>query len=160
MREGEYGEPSDFENSMTEAEAACFQFLCELLGYEPEVDAFISVRARGALDCMVFDIGGMQSGDVTTFKAKNYHWRGSAEFYNRDRTLLQRVLMRLVQRLPVAPKESFLDTNVRHFRIAPEQDGVGAIFTKEIETYAGGAKTAVFCSTVQFDIVFSAGDRE
>lgn len=160
MREGEYGEPSDFENSMTEAEAACFQCLCELLGYEPQVNAFISCRARGALDCMVFDIGGMESGDVTTFKAKNYHWRGSADFYSRDRAALQRILMRLVQRFPIAPSERLLDSNVRHFRIAPEKNGVGAISTQEIETYAGGAKTAVFCSTVQFDIVFSAGDRE
>ena len=164
MREGEYGEPSDFENSMTEAEAACFQFLCELLGYEPQVDAFISVRARGALDCMVFDIGGMATGDVTTFRAEQYHWRGSADFYNRDRTLLQRMLMRLVERLPIAPQYEkahalLEESNVCHFRIAPVENGIGSIETKEIETYAGGAKTAVFCSTVQFDIVFSAGDR-
>ena len=104
MSEGEYDEPTDVESAMTLAEEACFAFLSELLGYEPEKDSFISVRARGALDCMVFDIGGMATGDVATFRAEQYHWRGSADFYNRDRTLLQRVLMRLVERLPIAPQ--------------------------------------------------------
>lgn len=156
--------PYDFDSAITDAEQACFAMLNEVMGFEPQVDSFISCRGRGAVDCMVFDIGGMQTGDVTTFVAKNYHWRATADFYNRDRGALQRAIMRLLRTLPIAPQYEadhplLKDSNVVHFRIAPEQDGIGSILTKEIEPRNGAAKIPVFVCTVQFDVVFSVGDR-
>ena len=156
--------PYDFDSALTRAEEACFDLLNELMGFETQVDSFISCRGRGAVDCMVFDIGGMQSGHVVTFKAHAYHWRAVAEFYNRDRGALQRAIMKLLRVLPVAPQYErnhplLKDTNVVHFRIAPEQEGIGAISTQDIEPVKGAQKIPVFVCTVKFDVVFTVGDR-
>ena len=72
---GEEYEPTEYETALELAENSCFAYLNEILGLEEQVTAFISCRARGVLDCMVFDIGEIQTGDVTSFKAKNFHWR-------------------------------------------------------------------------------------
>lgn len=157
-------DPASFETSLTEAERACHAFLTEVLEMESGVDSFISTRGRGGIDCMVFDIGKMQTGDVAAFRATNYHWRATAEFYNRDRAELQKAVMRLLERFPVAPQFEanhplLADTNVVCFRIAPETEAVSAISTQEIEPQKGAAKIPVYVCVVQFDVVFNAGRR-
>lgn len=157
-------DPMAFETALTEAETACFAFLNEVLGLKQGETSFISVRGRGALDCMVFDVGFMQTGDVATFKARNYHWRASAEFYARDRRALQVTIMRLLGGFPVAAQYErehplLKDSCVVHFRIAPETNAISTISTQEVETAAGAKKVPAFTCTVQFDVVFNAGSR-
>ena len=157
-------EPTGYETALANAEDACFAFLNEILGLEEQVTSFVSCRARGVLDCMVFDIGELHTGDVTSFKAKNFHWRANAEFFCRDRRRLQAIQMRLLEKMPVAPQFErehplLKDSNVRHFRVAPETGAIGSISTQEIEAFQGGAKVPVFTFVAKFDVIFSAGER-
>lgn len=157
--------PSSFDMALTEAEAACSAFLNDMLELKAGVNSHVGVRRdRSAVDCMVFDIGSMLTGDVASFRARNYHWRATADFYDRKRENLQRTVMRLLERFPVAPQFEaehplLADTNVVHFRIAPESNAVSAISTVEMEVAKGSPKVAVYSCTVLFDVVFNAGPR-
>ena len=154
-----------FETALEEAELACFEFLCDALGMKQEDrTAFVGVRGAGGVDCMVFDIGHLQTGDSTCFPAGVYHWRASADFFDRDRSRLQRTLMRLLGELPIGhdwrcSHAVRRDSCVRQFRIAPETNAVSDITTQSIEPRKGAANVDVFAATVQFDVVFHAGAR-
>lgn len=157
-------DPSTFEASLGEAEDACFDALCRILDIRPGVSAFIGAN-DGRPDCMVFDIGALQTGDMTTYRAERFHFRGQADLYNRNRRKLQVWLMRIVAGLPVqrfGGTESFLraDTNVIQFRVVPEPTAVSAVTSADIETGTAGKKIPTFAATVTFDIVFKAGARD
>lgn len=155
-----------FETAMEEAELACFEFLCAALGMTPEDrSAFVGVRGAGGVDCMVFDIGHMQTGDVACFASGLFHWRASADFYDRSRPKLQRTLMKLMQELPIGHdwRKSHVvrrESCVRQFRIAPETGGIGDITTQKLEPRKGMPTVDVFAVTVLFDVVFRAGERK
>ena len=156
-------DPSTFEASLGEAEDACFEALCRILDVRGGVNAFIGAN-DGRTDCMVFDIGQIQTGDAATYRAERFHFRGQADLYNRNRRTLQAWLMRIVAALPVqrhGGTDSFLraETNVVQFRIVPQPTAVGAITSVDIETATAGKKVATFTATVTFDIVFKAGPR-
>ena len=154
-----------FETAMEEAELACFEFLCDALGMKTEDrQAFVGVRGAGGVDCMVFDIGHMQTGDVACFPAGLYHWRASLDLYDRNRSTLQRNIMRLLQELPIGHdwRKSHVvrrDSCVRQFRIAPETNAISDITTQKLEPRKGVPEIDVFAATVLFDVVFYAGTR-
>lgn len=157
-------EPTSFEKSLCEAEAACFDALCRIIGLRPGVNAFVGSN-RGRTDCAVFDIGAIQTGDQTTYRAGVFHFRGQCDLYSRDRRTLQVWLMRIVAALPVqrhGGTESFLraDTNVIQFRIVPDPTSVSAISTTDVETATAERKITVNTATVTLDIVFRAGTRD
>lgn len=157
-------DPSTFEASLGEAEDACFEALCRILDLRAGVTAFIGAN-DGRADCAVFDIGALQTGDVTTYRAERFHFRGQVDLYNRNRRTLQAWLMRIVAALPVqrhGGTESFLraGTNVIQFRVVPEPTAISGITSAEIETATAGKKIPTYAVTVTFDIVFKAGVRE
>ena len=157
-------DPSTFEASLGEAEDACFEALCRILDLRAGVNAFIGAN-DGRADCLVFDIGALQTGDQTTYRAVRFHFRGQADLYNRNRRKLQAQLMRIVAGLPVqrhGGTESFLraDTNVLQFRVVPETSAISAVKSAEIETATAGKKIPTFTATVTFDIVFRTGVRD
>lgn len=157
-------DPSTFEASLGEAEDACFEALCRILDLRAGVNAFIGAN-DGRTECAVFDIGALQTGDQTTYRAQRFHFRGQVDLYNRNRRTLQAWLMRIVAGLPVqrhGGTESFLrtDTNVVQFRVAPEATAISAITSADIETATAGKKIPTFTATVTFNIVFRAGLRE
>ena len=157
-------DPSTFEASLGEAEDACFEALCRILDLRAGATAFIGAN-DGRTDCMVFDIGALQTGDVTTYRAERFHFRGQADLYNRNRRTLQAWLMRIVSALPVqrhGGTESRIreDTNVLQFRVAPETTAISAVTSVDIETATNGRKIAAYTASVTFDIVFRAGARD
>lgn len=157
-------DPSTFEASLGEAEDACFEALCRILDLRAGVTAFIGAN-DGRTDCMVFDIGALQTGDMATYRAERFHFRGRADLYNRSRRTLQAWLMRIVAALPVqrhGGTESRLraDTNVLQFRVVPEPGAITALAPADIETATNGRKIPVFTATVTFDVVFRAGARD
>ena len=157
-------DPSTFEASLGEAEDACFEALCRILDLRAGATAFIGAN-DGRTDCMVFDIGALQTGDMTTYRAERFHFRGQADLYNRNRRTLQAWLMRIVAALPVqrhGGTESHLraDTNVVQFRVVPEPTAITAVTSTDIETATNGKKIPTFTATVTFDIVFRAGVRD
>ena len=157
-------DPSTFEASLGEAEDACFEALCRILDLRVGVTAFIGAN-DGRPDCAVFDIGALQTGDMTTYRAERFHFRGQVDLYNRNRRTLQVWLMRIVAALPVqrhGGTESFLrtDTNVIQFRVVPEPTAISDIKSADIETATAGKKIPTNTATVTFDIVFKAGVRE
>ena len=157
-------DPSTFEASLGEAEDACFEALCRILDLRAGVTAFIGAN-DGRPDCAVFDIGTLQTGDMTTYRAERFHFRGQADLYNRNRRTLQAWLMRIVAALPVqrhGGTESFLraETNVLQFRVVPETSAISGITSADIETATAGKKIPTYTATVTFDIVFRAGVRD
>lgn len=156
-------DPSSFEASLGEAEDACFEALCRILDLRSGVTAFIGAN-DGRTDCIVFDIGTLQTGDMTTYRARNFHFRGQVDLYNRSRRKLQGWIMAVVCALPVqrhGGTESHLreETNVLQFRIAPETNAVSGVSSTDIETATAGKKIPTYTATVTFDIVFHAGER-
>lgn len=157
-------DPSTFEASLGEAEDACFEALCRILDLRAGATAFIGAN-DGRADCMVFDVGALQTGDMAAYRAERFHFRGQADLYNRSRRTLQAWLMRIVAALPVqrhGGTRSFLrsDTNVVQFRVVPEPTAVSAVSSAEVETATNGKKIPVYTATVQFDIVFNTGVRD
>lgn len=156
-------DPSTFEASLGEAEDACFEALCRILDLQSGVSAYIGSN-DGKPDCMVFDIGALQTGDGTTYRADRFHFRGQADLYNRNRRKLQSWLMRILAGLPVqrfGGTESNLraDTNVVQFRVVPEPTAISSVTSTEIETGTANKKIPTFVATATFDIVFKAGVR-
>ena len=155
----------DFIDSLSQAEEACFQFLCEKLGLTPARDAFISVRDGAALDCVVFDVGHLQEGELMCFNTTNLYFRGQMDIYNRSRREVQHMIMRLIQAFPVGINFRESDplrgeSNVLEFRIAPVTNAIGDIVTKELETTTSAKEIPVFVCSIQFDIVFQTGARQ
>lgn len=157
-------DPTSFERSLEEAERACFDALVTVLGLTAGKNAYIGL-SDGNPDCMVFDIGYIQTGDMTAFKGTVFHFRASADFYSRNRQNLQRFLMRTVSVLPISPdnpdaQERLNGGNVVHFRIAPETQAVSDITTTTVKMGKDGKETPTFTATVSFDVVFVTGARE
>ncbi len=157
-------DPSTFEASLGEAEDACFNALCRILDLRAGVTAFIGAN-DGRPDCAVFDIGAIQTGDMTTYRAGRFHFRGQADLYNRNRRTLQSWLMRIVAGLPVqrhGGTESFLrrDTNVIQFRVVPETTAISGVTSADIETATAGKKIPTYTATAPPEIVFKAGVRD
>jgi hypothetical protein len=155
--------PASFEGALGAAEDACFEALCTILDLKAGQSAFVGAN-DGRLDCIVFDIGAIQTGDQMTYRANKFHYRGQCDLYNRDRRRLQSWIMAIVAALPVqrfGGCESFLrsDTNVIQFRVVPEATAVSGVRTTEIETGTNTKTIPVYTATVSFDIVFLAGDR-
>lgn len=155
-----------FEESMEKAERDCFDKICEVLGLQEGRSAFLSVNG-GEANCVVFDIGSPESGEVLAFPARQFHWRGQLDCYNVKRRQIQKWLMRLVAAMPISaiPGQGTSEkmpegSNVVHFRIAPLADAIKTITTTTLKYGAGDKGREVFTSSVVFDIVFNAGSRE
>lgn len=153
-----------FEEALFQAERDCFDKLNEILGLREGVNSFISTN-KGVTDCVVFDIGYPESGEVLGFPSDCFHWHGQADLYSRDRRQIQRWLMRMVAAMPIGTtqgtKEKMREgSSVYCFRIMPITNGISEITTTSLKFAAGDKGVEVFTSTVIFDIVFNAGSRE
>lgn len=158
------GDGIEFDDSLTAAEVACYALLCERLGLSPGENAFVSIRGENAADCIVFDIGHLQSGESMAFEADQLHFRASAEIYGRSRATVQKTIMRMVRSFPIggqfAPGHHIReDSNVLEFRVAAEQKSIGPVTTQEVQLKTGGPKVPLFAATVLFDVVFATGAR-
>ena len=156
--------PNQFEEALFSAERDCFDKVCEILGLTEGRNAFLSTNA-GALDCVVFDIGYPETGDMMAFPSDVFHWRGQLDIYNRSRRQIQRWLMRLIAAMPIgttqATREQMRDgSNVQNFRIMPTTNSITEIATTSLKFGAGDKGVEVYTSTIIFDIVFIAGSRE
>lgn len=147
------------EDALFNAERDCLLKLCEILGVHEGRDAFISVN-KGLADCVVFDIGSPETGDVFAFPANTYHWRGKLDIYNRDRKSVQRSLMRLVAALPTKSSQGTAEmmppnSNVSQFRLAPIPQAVSEITTAELKVGNSEKTLATFTASATFDIIFN-----
>jgi len=147
----------DFADALTEAEKAC-ALCCKGM-----FDGVKTYRATnpGDPDCNVFDIGYLATGECATFDATAYHWRGQLDLYRRDRTALQRDIMRILAALPVnADNRAEADlretSNVLQFRVAPETKGVSEIVTANVNPDKDAKPIPTYTASVTFDIVFQA----
>lgn len=155
--------PTDYESALTEAEMLCHLAICDALALTDGVDAFISLNP-GRTDCAVFDIGNLQTGEQMGFPATSFHFRGQLELYSRDRRRLQVWLMRLIAAFPMSRWQGVDDRLAREtcvdvLRIAPESNAVSAISTAPISVGTNEKPIECWTATVQFDIVFSTGER-
>ena len=147
----------DYVDSMTFAEKACAGCLAQLF------DRVKTYRATnpGDPDCQVFDIGYLQTGDQATYNAPAYHFRAQLDLYRRDRTALQKDLMRILQALPVnadnnSEAELRETSNVLQLRVAPETQNGMAISTANVNQDKDAKPILCYTSTVLFDVVFQA----
>lgn len=153
-----------FEDAMLNAERDCFDKLNEILGLREGVNSFLSTN-KGATDCMVFDIGYPETGEMMGFPSDVFHWRGQADIYHRSRRQIQKWLMRLIAAMPIGTTQATRErmregSNVQNFRIMPITNGISEITTTQLKFAAGDKGVEVYTSTVIFDIVFNAGSRE
>lgn len=147
----------DFIDALTEAERACALRVGALFG---GVETYRAANP-GAPDCNVFDIGRMATGATATFDARAYHWRASLELYRRDRTALQRDIMRILAALPVnadsrAEDELRETSNVIQLRVAPEDGAVSGIEARDVRHAKDEKPIPCWTATVQLDAVFLA----
>lgn len=148
--------PCSYEESLTNAETVCFEYLREKLDI-PASEAFIGVNP-GRADCMVFDIGQSYTADLNAFRASCAHFRGQMDLYSRDRTKLQHLIMRARKFAPVNeehdPDGLRERGNVLQLRLAVEAGNPSAIKTVDIELGTDQKKLPTWTATVDFDVVF------
>lgn len=145
----------EFEDALTEAEKAATAFIREMF------DGAKTYRATnpGDPDCQVFDIGYLNIGDNTTFPSAAYCFRGQLDICRRDRTVLQREIMRMLNRFPVNQDyqtEDLEETNLLCVRIAPETRAVSEITTVNVNPNKDDNPIPCYSATVLFDVVFMA----
>lgn len=146
----------DFEDSLETAEIACKEHLERRLGWNIRRSA-----AKGLADEAVFDIGHLQTGDQMAFPAKAFHWRAQLDIYRRDRSELQKALMRVIQAFPInrdtnADADLRESSNVELFRIALETNAVSAITRTEVTPPGAAGPMLTNVATILFDVVFRA----
>lgn len=151
-----------FEDSLEEAEKSCFDVLTALLGYKSGENSFLASNP-GLVNCMVFDIGYPSHPETMTFKSSSYCFRASADFYSSDRSLLQKMTMRLLQLFPSGGYssehlEDLRNTNVVTFRLAGDVEPIGKIDWMDIQARDGKVYGTRHLP-VLFDVVFSVGKR-
>ena len=148
--------PCSYEESMTNAERICFDFLAEKLGLQPS-QAFLGVNP-GRADCMVFDIGANYTADLNTFRAPCAHFRAQMDIYSRDRAMLQKLIMRTRSLAPIDenhdPDGLRERGNVLQLRIAVESNNPSAAKTVEIDLGTDKKKLTTWTASVDFDVVF------
>jgi len=150
--------PDTYEESMTQAEAACTALISELLELRIGQDMNIGVH-NGAANGATFDIGGVLIGDTVTFNAQVHTFRASLDVYNRDRAQLQKWIMRLLHNLPInqdyrpaSPLRE--DTNVMQLRVVPSSSSVGKIRPTTVEPKGSATAVPTWTCTIHFDVVF------
>lgn len=146
----------DFQDAMTRAEIACGEHLAKFLGVPVYLDA-----NPDNPDCGVFNIGYMYTGEHNAYRASAYHFRGTLELFCRNRTELQRTIMRLLDHYPInadcrADDELRQTSNVLVFRIPLETRAVGEVVRTDIQTKKDAKPILTYNATVSFDVVFQA----
>ncbi len=146
----------DYIDSLTYAEKACATRLADFLGVKVWRDANPCES-----DCAVFNIGYLRTGELCTFNTEAFHFRASLDLFNRDRTLLQRQIMRLLGAFPINADLRTDDplregSNVLVFRVAPESNSVGIISRFDLKSDTNAAPLMTYTACVQFDVVFRA----
>ena len=141
-----------YEGSMEAAETAAFEALCGALGLARGASAH-----RGAnpdkVDVLAFSTGEARSGDVLLARrARRFHFGAWAQLWFRDRAELQKLIMRAIGGTPFAAGGNVID-----FRLS--QNGVGAVTPTQIDVAAEHKAVPCFTVTLDFDLVFQAGDK-
>ena len=90
-----------------------------------------------------------------------YCYRAQLDLYRRDRTALQRDIMRILQALPIgadnnSEAELRETSNVLNFRVAPEPNAVTSITTTDVSPDKDAKQIPCWTATVVFDVVFVA----
>jgi len=147
----------DFEDSLTFAEKACAGCVAQLF------DRVKTYRATnpGDPDCNVFDIGHLDIGDNTTFGSAAYCFRASLDLYRRDRTALQRDIMRILAALPIgadsnAEADIRQTSNVLAFRVAPQANAIGDVSATDVSADKDANSVPCWTAQVALDVVFQA----
>ncbi len=146
-----------YEQSLANAEAACFRALCAATGFAPGKNAYLGVNP-GNPDCLVFDAGASQTAALNAFAATVAHFRAQADFYARDRAALQRLVMRVRRLLPTDEEADPLSIRegscVVQFRLAPEAGNPSALKTAEVQTARDERPVPTWTASAVFDLVF------
>ena len=149
---------ADPDNALAEAEATCVRKIAEVLGLRVGVDAF-TFDNPGVMDCAVFDIGYLQTGEQMAFPAGVFNFRAQCDFYNRSRAKLQKWLGKLMNALPISPWQGRTDEiraegNVITLRFAPVTNGIGQIRATSLDN-----GDTYLCET-HLDVVFTSNPQE
>lgn len=149
--------PYDYEGSLEQAEAACFDKIAATLELTAGKTATVAI-SNGLPDAAVFDIGSLGTGETSPFPASVLYFRASLDLFNRDRATLQRWIMRLVRAFPTndrhhADDPAREDANVICFRIAAEAGAVSRIAPTTVQSSNSGEVPTWTCR-VLMDVVF------
>ena len=141
-----------YERSMETAEVAAFEILCNALKLKGGVEAHMGLNPN-KVDTLAFGIGAAQSGDVLLARnARKFHFGAWAQLWYRDRAKLQRLVMRTIQNTPFE-----VGGNILNFRLS--QGGIGEITPTTINVDTENDPVPCFMVTLNFDLVFQAGDK-
>lgn len=149
--------PCEFEDAMGAAEIACAQHIVKNTG----MTVCVGTNDKGLVDCAVFDIGYLQTGEHATFPAGAYHFRARLDIYRRTRKDVQKAIMRLLASFPInadvnAAADLRENSNVIVFRIAPVTQGVSEITTADVQQVKDAKPIRCWTATALFDVVFRA----
>ena len=142
-----------YERSMETAEVAAFEILCNALKMRGGVDAHMGFNPN-KVDTLAFGIGAAQSGDVLLARnARKFHFGAWAQLWYRSRSVLQRMIMRMIQNTPFE-----VSGNILNFRLS--QGGVGEIIPATVAVDTEKDPVPCFTVTLAFDLVFQAGEKK
>ena len=144
----------DYIDSLTVAEEACAKRLADFLG-----KAVWRGVNPGETDCGVFNIGWLQTGEHCCYDAEALHFRASLSLFGRDRTNLQRDIMRILAAFPMNADLRVDDplreeSNVLVFRVAPEARAVGEALPTDVNVMTNAAPVLAYSATLAMDVVF------
>lgn len=124
--------------------------LCMNLGVDFFIGAFPALT-----ECAVFDIGYLQIGDTSAFKARTWAFRATLDLYSRSREELQGWIMALLFAYPFSTPRPDGEGDIKCLRIAPQAAAVGNVKSATI-TLNGDSEMNVLTASIEFDIVFTA----
>lgn len=160
MNENDVTPPVFFEDSIEEAEKNCFNCLTSVLGYVAGKNAFIESN-QGISDCIVFDIGHMTHPATACFPSRTYCYESYLEIYDRKRSKLQKMIMKLLGVFPSGghhtQNELLKGSNIVLLRLSGSQNPFSNIEPSVFENE--GRKVVTRKIRATFDVVFTTGAR-
>lgn len=141
--------------SRVEQDAA--EKIAESLGLHLGVGFFIGAFP-GMTECAVFDIGYLNIGDTSAFKARTWAFRATLDLYSRSREELQKWLTALLLAYPFSTPRPDGDGEIKCLRLAPQSAAVGNI--KSVTISMGDSEMNVLTASVDFDVVFTADGKK
>lgn len=138
---------------MARVEQAAAEKIADSLNMNLGVDFFVGAFP-GLTECAVFDIGYLNIGDTSAFKARTWAFRATLDLYSRSRAELQSWLTALLLAYPFSTPRPDGDGEIKCLRLAPQTAAIGNI--KSVTISLGDSEMNVLTASIEFDVVFTA----
>ena len=150
--------PDLFENSLSDAESASAPIIAQKLGLIVGTDLFVGFNP-GVCECAVFEIEGIRNPEcVHNLDANVFHFGGKITIFNRDRRLLQNMIMRIIKASPFAD-EDIADSNIIQLRVSGLDGCISGCKIEDIFPEGENETVETWTASVDMDVVFNCGSR-